>query len=352
MAAKLRIGVIGAGNFVALRHAPSLAKNERVTLTALCRRDQRRLHLLQKKYRVSRGYTDWRQMLDECELDAVLVATPHDLHAAPTIAALERGLHVLVEKPLANRRTDARAMCAAAKSANKVLMVAYNNRFNSGWRAAKAAIDSGDLGTIRQVSQTVSMYRREVWEEKRVPDFAVKQLRRESGMPEEFFDWDLSTNWISDRIANGGGTFNNAGSHNTDLALWLAGAAPKQVMAFTDPFDREVEYFISVLALLDNDVQLSMVFADAIPDGSVDRLIVIGDLGFLDANGSSHIRIHANGHTRSIGGCQQDASVIDCFVESVLDGVRNPSSGDDAAHTVFITQAAYESARESRIVHV
>ena len=351
-AAKLRIGVIGAGNFVAVRHAPSLAKNERATLTALCRRDHRKLQLLQKKYRVSHGYTDWRQMLDECELDAVLVATPHNLHAEPTIAALERGLHVLVEKPLANQGVDAQAMCAAAEAADRVLMVAYNNRFHSGWRAAKAAIDAGELGTIRQVSQTVSMYRREVWEEKRVPDFAVEHLRRDSGMPEEFFDWDLSANWISDRIANGGGTFNNAGSHNTDLALWLAGAAPTQVMAVTDRLDREVEYFISVLARLDNDVQLSMVFADAIPDGNVDRLVVIGDLGFLDSSGSADIRIHAKGHTRAIDGHGHDPSPVDRFVESVLDGAPNPSPGREAANTVFLTQAAYESAREARVVAV
>lgn len=307
---------------------------------------------MQEKYRVSQGYTDWRQMLDQCELDAVLIATPHDLHAEPTIAALERGLHVLVEKPLANRGVDARAMCAAAEAAGKVLMVAYNNRFDSGWRAAKAAIDSGELGAIRQVSQTVSMYRREVWEEKRVPDFAVEHLRRDTGMPEEFFDWDLSASWISDRVANGGGTFNNAGSHNTDLALWLAGAAPTRVMAFTHPHDREVEYFISLVALLDNDVQLSMVFADAIPDGSVDRLVVLGELGFLDASGSTDIRLHANGHARSIDGGRHDPSPTDRFVESVLDGAPNPSPGPEAAHTVFLTQAAYESARDGRIVHI
>ena len=348
---ELRIGIIGTGFMATRLYAPAVIANERATLGALCRRDEAKLRMAQQKFQVDEAYTDWRQMLQESNLDAVIICTPHDLHAAPTLAALERGLHVLVEKPLANHGTDARAMCAGAESSGRVLMVTYNYRFSGMWRTVKEVVAGGEIGPVRQISLTLSINRHFIWEDKRVPDSMFDSFVKTAGMPEGFFENDFSADWRSSYARNGGGTFNNAGSHWTDLLLWLAGAPPTQVSALTDPAGQEVEYFISVLARLANDVQLAITFADAIPKGSIKRLAIIGDLGFVESD-ERETRIHANGETRLLEPKYDNVSPVDCFVDCILDGGRNPCPGEEAAHTVFLTEAAYQSARERNIVAI
>jgi len=110
--AKLRVGIIGAG-LRALFLTPELRATGRAEVVAICRRNPERLAMAQKALSVSKVYTDWREMLDQAELDAVIVSTPHHYHAEPAIAALERGLHVSVEKPMALTSKDAWAMVDA-----------------------------------------------------------------------------------------------------------------------------------------------------------------------------------------------------------------------------------------------
>ena len=90
---KLRIGIIGVG-LRALSLTPALRASGRAEVVAICRRNPQRLAMAQKTLGVSDTYTSWQEMLDQAELDAAVVTTPHYLHAEPAMAALERGLHV------------------------------------------------------------------------------------------------------------------------------------------------------------------------------------------------------------------------------------------------------------------
>src|SRR5438034_6458493 len=114
---KLRVGIIGIGWFAALSHVPNLRKTGQAEVVAICRRNPERLALAKEALNIDEAYTDWREMLNEAALDAVVVSTPHHLHVEPTIAALECGLHVLVEKPIALTSKDAWAMVNAAEKA-------------------------------------------------------------------------------------------------------------------------------------------------------------------------------------------------------------------------------------------
>ena len=128
---RLRIGIIGIGWYAALRHVPSFRDTGRAEIIAISRRNPDRLALAKQELNVAAAYTDWQQMLEQTALDAVVICTPNNLHAAPAIAALERGLHVLVEKPMTLTSQSAQAMIQAAQQAQRVLMVGYNAR---GWR--------------------------------------------------------------------------------------------------------------------------------------------------------------------------------------------------------------------------
>jgi predicted dinucleotide-utilizing enzyme len=104
---RLRVGVIGVGMIALVRNIPALRQTGKAEIVAICRRDAEALRRIQDWLQVPHAYTDWRQMLEEVELDAVLVCTPHDLHYEQSMAALQRGLHVLVEKPMALAASEA-----------------------------------------------------------------------------------------------------------------------------------------------------------------------------------------------------------------------------------------------------
>ena len=104
---KLRIGVIGIGWYAGATLIPSLRETGRAEIVAIARRNPDRLAQAQAELQIPAVFTDWREMLDKTKLDAVVVSTPPNTHAEPTVAALERGLHVFVEKPIALTAADA-----------------------------------------------------------------------------------------------------------------------------------------------------------------------------------------------------------------------------------------------------
>src|SRR4051794_18487975 len=161
---KLRVGIVGVGMFAIYFHAPQLRATGRAEITAICRRSPERLAIARDALQVDAVYTDWRTMLDTTELDAVVVNTPHHYHAEPALAALNRGLHVLVDKPLALTGSGAWALVDAARRADRVLMVAYSTRAEQRLRSLKRQLEAGIIGQIRQISRAVTTYRRWFWQ--------------------------------------------------------------------------------------------------------------------------------------------------------------------------------------------
>ena len=102
----LRVGIIGAGWWAANTHAPQLKATGAVEIVAACRRDPVRLKEFSEKVGVPHTFTDYEEMLDKSTLDAVVVCSPHSLHYPHVKAALERGLPVLSDKPLAKKLCD------------------------------------------------------------------------------------------------------------------------------------------------------------------------------------------------------------------------------------------------------
>ncbi len=346
----VRIGLVGAGIFVAMSHAPAIRACTRAALKAICRRDKARLLAAQAAFGSEEVYTDWREMIGKADLDAVVVCTPHDLHAQPTIEALQRGLHVLVEKPMATSGVEARAMADAAEASGRILMVGYNDRFSGLWRTAKQTLESGRIGRVRQVNLAYTAYRRFYWQEKSWPERWWKvgeSLQEAARLPAGYFgSHDLSSDWRSDAARNGGGTFANAGAHGANLALWLAGSPTVEVSAMTAPEGQVPEFFVSVMARLASGCHLSLSFGDAAPDGDTMRLTVIGDAGIMAFDSSENaVRVSAGGTSEKIEPLYPDVTPVEALVSSILDGVPNISPAQDAVQSVLLTEAAYRSAR-------
>jgi predicted dehydrogenase len=119
--APLRLAIIGCGQ-ISERFFQQAAAGGEARFIATCARRRESAERKAGEHGVERAYDDYERMLDEVRPEGVVVATPHSLHAAPAIAALRRGIHVLSEKPMATSLADCEAMVRAAEASGAILM--------------------------------------------------------------------------------------------------------------------------------------------------------------------------------------------------------------------------------------
>src|SRR4051794_34592736 len=157
---KVRYAVVGAGWISQAAFMPGVAHTGNSELTAIVTGDHRKAEALGQRYGVSRAYhyDAYLAALDSTGFDAVYVAVPNHLHRDYAVPALERGLHVLLEKPMAVTEDDCRAITAAARQSGAKLMVAYRLHFEPATLEAIRLVRSGALGTVRLFSSTFSQH--------------------------------------------------------------------------------------------------------------------------------------------------------------------------------------------------
>ena len=190
----VRAGVIGFG-WAGQQHMAAYHAAEGVELVAIAGMEADVMQQLGDRYDIAaeRQHSDWRQLIAGGGLDVVSIATPTTLHAPMAVAALDAGVHVLSEKPIAENGTVARTMVEAAERNDRVLDVSFNHRRRGDVQALKKIVDAGLLGDI--------YYAKAGW------------LRRE-GIP------GLGS-WFTRRAAAGGGPLMDIGVHMLDMALHL-----------------------------------------------------------------------------------------------------------------------------------
>jgi predicted dehydrogenase len=192
--ARLRAGVIGLG-WAGQQHLAAYAEIADVDLVALAGMELGALQKLGVAYDIpeEHRYTDWRDLVDHGQLDLLSIAAPTTLHAPIAVTALDAGIHVLSEKPMAENAETARLMVEAAERNDRVLDVSFNHRRRGHVQVLKKMIDDGILGPI--------YYAKAGW------------LRRE-GIP------GLGS-WFTQRAISGGGPLMDLGVHMLDIALYL-----------------------------------------------------------------------------------------------------------------------------------
>ncbi|MDQ3005421.1 MAG: Gfo/Idh/MocA family oxidoreductase [Chloroflexota bacterium] len=146
MAEKVRIGIIGTSYWVDEFHLPILQNHPNALVQALCGRNQTNTEELARKFGVEKTFTDYRQMLDDGNLDAVIICTPEDQHHPMTMAALDKGLHVLCEKPMAFTADEAFEMLSKAKEKKVKHMVNFTMRWIPHFQFLKHLMDNNYIG--------------------------------------------------------------------------------------------------------------------------------------------------------------------------------------------------------------
>ena len=152
MADQARIGVIGAGWWASQFHIPSLQAYDRANLVAVADPDASKLTATTDHYGITETYADYNELLGSGTVDGVVIAVPHVFHYEIAKAALDAGIHVLVEKPMVLTAADARDLVETADANNLHLMVGTTYQFTRNARQAQEIVQSGKIGTPLFVS--------------------------------------------------------------------------------------------------------------------------------------------------------------------------------------------------------
>jgi predicted dehydrogenase len=205
---RLRIGIVGTSSYTERVHLPCLTSHEHATIITICGRRRERAEELARKYAVAKVFTDFTEMVTSRCIEAVVIATPDDLHYSMALAALKAGLHVLCKKPLAVNATQARAMRDRAAAAQVKHMVYFRWRWIPQYEHLHRLVMEGWIG--RPQHWTLSY----LGNYGRRPGYAWR------------FDESRAT-----------GVLGDLGSHMLDLALWLGGdinSVAAQLSTFVD----------------------------------------------------------------------------------------------------------------------
>ena len=209
MKMKTKIGIIGVGN-MGRSHAKQIFgdKVPHMELGAVCDNDPAQLDWCTENLPGIAQFASAEELMDSGLVDSVLIAVPHYDHEKYTIAALERGLHVYCEKPVAVYTKQSLAMNEVAKKSGKVFAVGFQQRTNPAFGKIREMVQSGELGHIKKVVWIVTDWYR----------------------PQAYHD---SSSWRSSWKGEGGGTIVNQNPHNIDLFQWMFGM-PDEVMSVID----------------------------------------------------------------------------------------------------------------------
>lgn len=142
----LRVGIIGAG-LIGGKRAAALGDSR---LVAVCDLAKDRAEKLAGQYG-AQAETDWKKLVSRSDIDTVIVATSNGAIPDPTVAALESGKHVLVEKPAGRHPADVERQVRAAQKSGRVLRVGFNHRFHPAFLKAKEMMDTGAIGPLMYI---------------------------------------------------------------------------------------------------------------------------------------------------------------------------------------------------------
>lgn len=218
---KIRMGMIGTGG-ISHVHGRQLLELEEVDIVALSDTSTENREKFAAKFELEsvQHFTDYKVMLDEAQLDAVVICSPHTLHFQQATDALNKGLHVLIEKPMTCSSEEAELLIATAEKAGKVMQVSYQRHFQPEFLFIREAIASGEIGKLTSI--TASLYQ----------------------------EWKQFTTglWRQVPELSGGGMLMDSGSHIIDVLLWTTGLTPAEVKTnlHTQGAPVEIDSFTSI----------------------------------------------------------------------------------------------------------
>ena len=336
----VRYGVIGCGAIAQRRHIPEAVLCPKAEVIAVADPVKGRANEVGDPIGAA-AYTDYKEMLKSEELDAVVVCGPNRDHAPMSIDSFKAGLHVLVEKPMATTRVEAKKMIAAAKQARKYLMVGMNQRLMPVHVKAKQILDSGRVGKPIAFETTFKH---------RGPDgWSVDGIK----------------SWFFKKVPAVMGVTGDLGVHKADLMRWMLGEEFAEVGGQITTLDKRIG---NKLIPLDDNAFLTLRSRSGVVGsmniswtnyGGEDNgttlfcskgVIKIGkdpEYGVVVDYRNGERELHQVGATAS--NTQQVASgIVDSFTESILKRRKPEIDGMEGYRALDVILTAMEAAKTGR----
>lgn len=338
---KLKVAVVGCGSIAKYRHLPEYGGMEQVEIVAVCDINEERAQELAAIYG-AKVYTDYKEMLESEQTDAVSVCTPNYLHAPVSIAALEAGNHVLCEKPMATSTEEAEAMIEAAEKNGKKLMIGHNQRFVASHQKAKEIIASGELGKV----------------------YSFKTAFGHPGP--EGWSADGRDSWFFRKKEAFIGAMGDLGVHKTDLMRFILGEEFVEVGAFVESGakgDSDVDDQAVCILKTESGI-IGTLAASWVYKKEDNATIIYAEKGVIrleDDPDHSLIIHYAHGEVEGFDlgkiqsndeGGQTSSGTIHQFVASVLNDTVPPVDGVEGMKSLNVVLGALQSSETKQIVKI
>jgi len=327
---KTKVGVIGLGGIAQLVHLPNIVKLSNAEVTAVSEIDKRKLNAVADKFNITNRYSNYKELLENSDVDVVIIATPTSSHSEVAIKALNCGIHVLVEKPFVRSFEEGIPVVEAAKKANKLVIVGMNLRHKPDAMLLKSVISSDEIGKI--------FYIKGGW------------IRRQSS----------DQAWFMQKEEAGGGVIIDLGIVLLDLALWLLDYPKVESISTQNFYQNTKNIEDSSISFLrcNNSRLINLETSWSLPmEKDSHYFTVYGTKGYATLNPFRVYKKYEDQYVE-VGSSQTESSAV-LFQKSYLNELKsfigairgtNPviSSGEEALERMKIVEAMYKSSAEQK----
>ncbi len=315
----VRLGVIGTGGF-ARYHLSNFENVSGVEIVGFAEPSPQQVAETKRRFpQWSQALftEDYRSLLDQAKLDAVLISSPHTLHAQQILDSFDAGCHVLCDKPLVTTVADAHAVIEARDRTGRIGMVSYQRHNEALYRLVRDRIISGQAGPV----QMIQAYLTQEW----------KRLTKGS--------------WRQDPALSGGGQLNDSGSHMVDILLWMTDLSARSVCCLLDHRETPVDINSTVIVEFDQGALGSLCVAGDAHQWHEDISVICdrqtfhiraGKLTVIEEDGTmaTYDRIH--------GGSTPERN----FIEAIHGREDVQAPFECGLRVIELTEAAWRSAAE------
>jgi predicted dehydrogenase len=350
MMKNVRIGFIGAGWWATAHHMPLLEKRTGVELKAVCCLGNEALQKVQQRFKFPYATESYKDLLNQ-DLDAIYVCSPHAAHYEHARAALERGFHVLCEKPMTLHAREAWDLVRLAKAKGVHLLVPYGWNYKPFVQRARLLLQEGEIGRIESVACRMASPTK---------DFFSREMVVPAQFRNGLFEPDMRT-WQVGEL--GGGYGHGQLTHALGILFWLTNLRAREVNARTSAPNSKVDMYDAATVLFQDGVIGTLHGAATLPNDDPFQIDIhlFGSEGvmFLSvAEDRLEVRRHDGRNARipvSPMEGQYSCEGPTLRLIDLLQGLttENNSSGELAARSVELIEAMYLSAgRDGGVVRI
>ena len=315
---KIRFAIIGCGR-MGRHHSEKMISDGRGEVVAVFDADLAMAERLKSDlWPAASVAVSMSDLASRSGIDAAIICTPTAEHHSQAKVCLERGWHVLCEKPLASNRNqilELIGMATVARSKGQAFSLGYQRRHTSNFRTLRREIQSGKWGKVRAVTSNNV----------------------------EYWQSSIAGTWRDDPGQNPGGYVIDAGSHKIDILFYLTGLRPKEVFARSQKWGSHVEIVTGVSAILTEDVTVTMGFVGNAQYLGEDLHIHCERADLMLQNEELWIA-HAGART-PLQADEPDSNPVTGLLDSILEGTQDLSPPESALPVFDMTQAIMNSGK-------